>query len=259
VPLREYFDLYDPGSLTLPERSDNALASGFEGHLIRAKERGWYQQTDDELALSLCGYYGSVSQMDACVGVVLDALEELGLAENTILVYTSDHGEMAGAHRMWTKHVMYEQSICVPLIVRLPNGHGGGSSREHLVEHVDLYPTLAELCGLPAPNDIHGRSFAPSLTGDFVEPRPYIYSQYDFCHRAFTRDDRYVGKPPILTVRTERWKLNYLSWDRSELFDLENDPKEFRNAIDEPENSAVVEELAEIATKRSQDQRTDDP
>jgi choline-sulfatase len=251
VPLREYFDLYDPLSVRLPERSDNALETGFEGHLARAKERGWYQQTDDELALSLCGYYGNISQMDACVGKVLDALEELGLGENTIIVYTSDHGEMAGAHRMWTKHVMYEQSIGVPLIVRMPDGHDGGSARDHLVEHVDLYPTLAELCGLPAPRDIHGRSFAPSVTGGPFEPRSQIYSQYDFCHKVFTKDDRYVGRPPILTVRTESWKLNYLSWDRSELFDLDNDPHEFANVIDDPQNKTVVEELTEAVLRLS--------
>jgi arylsulfatase A-like enzyme len=182
---------------------------------------------------------------------VLDALEDLGLAENTIIVYTSDHGEMAGAHRMWTKHVMYEQSIGVPLIVRLPDGLDRGSVRDHMVEHVDIYPTLAELCGLPAPCDIHGRSFAPSLKGESFEPRSQVYSQYDFCHKAFTRDDRYVGKPPILTVRTERWKLNYLSWDRSELYDLENDPNEFANVIDEAENRAMVEELTEAVLQLS--------
>jgi len=249
VPLKQYFDLYNPTSLTLPERSQNALQTGFEGHFIRAKERDWYYQKDNQLCQSLCGYYGNISQMDACIGTVLNALYELGLADNTIIVYTSDHGEMAGAHRMWTKHNMYEQSVNVPLIVRLPGDLNAGTTRDALIEHIDLYPTLAELCGLPLPSDIHGRSFAPLLENESYTPRPYAYSEYDFCHNVFTRDDRYVGKPPILMVRTDRWKLNHLSWERSELFDLKNDPNEFTNVIDDPQCKDVVEELTDIAER----------
>ena len=163
VPMRDYFDRYDPDTLALPKRSPNALETGFEGHLIRAKQRGWYAQTDAELGRALAGYYGNISQMDACIGHVLDALYDLGLDENTIIVYTSDHGEMAGAHRMWTKHNMYEQSVRVPLIIRLPGDVDRNAACDHLIEHVDLYPTLAELCGLPLPENIHGRSFAPLL------------------------------------------------------------------------------------------------
>ena len=249
IPMKEYFDLYDPEKLALPERSHNALETGFEGHLIRAQERGWYAQTDENLGSALAGYYGNISQMDARVGKVLDTLYELGLAENTIIVYTSDHGEMASAHRMWTKHNMYEQSVCVPLIVRLPDDSNANTAHDHLIEHIDLYPTLAELCGLPTPENIQGRSFAPLLRNESYEPREYAYSEYDFCHSVFTRDNRYVGKPPILMVRTDRWKLNYLSWEKSELFNLEDDPNEFKNVIDKPANADVVKELTAIAER----------
>lgn len=246
VPHGQFWDLYDPESLTLPERSAKDLESGFVGHLIRARERGWYQQTDPELRLALAGYYGNVSQMDANVGRVLDVMEELGLLDNTVVVYTSDHGEMAGAHRMWTKHNMYEQSVSVPLIVRTPEGLGRGTSRSELVEQVDLLPTLAELCGVEAPQ-CDGRSFAGLLRDERYQPREFAFSQYDFCRNVFTRDNRYVGREPILMVRTERYKLNYLSWERSELFDLEKDPGETRNAIDDPGLSGVVKELEALA------------
>ncbi len=248
VPHRRYWDLYDGARLELPDRSPNALETGFHGHLVRAKERGWYQQTDEQLHDAIRGYYGNVSQMDANVGRVFDTLRELGLDKNTVVVYTSDHGEMAGAHRMWTKHNMYEQSVKVPLIVRTPDRQGAGSAREHIVEQVDLFPTLAELCGLNAPAGIDGRSFAASVRGQRHVAREFAYSEYYFCRRVFTADDRFVGKPPILMVRTDRWKLNYLSWERSELFDLENDPGEFRNAIDDPGNAGIVKELVRIAT-----------
>ena len=247
VPHRKYWDVYDGIRLDLPERSPNALEGGFHGHLVRAKERGWYQQTDEQLHDAIRGYYGNVSQMDANVGRVFDTLRELGLDENTVVVYTSDHGEMAGAHRMWTKHNMYEQSVRVPLIVRTPDRSDAGSSRDHIVEQVDLFPTLAELCGFGAPAGIDGRSFAASVRGQRHDAREFAYSEYYFCRRVFTADDRFVGKPPILMVRTGKWKLNYLSWERSELFDLESDPAEFHNVIDDPGNAGIVKELTRIA------------
>jgi choline-sulfatase len=249
VPMRQFFELYDPAKLRLPSRSPDALASGFEGHLIRAKERGWYGQTDAALGRSLAGYYGNISQMDACVGRVYDALRELGLHKNTVVVYTSDHGEMAGAHRMWTKHNMYEQSVAVPLLISMPERIESRAARRELVEQVDLFPTVAELCGHSRPEGLHGRSFAGLVRNRPYTPREFAYSEYYFCHKVFTRDDRYVGKPPILMVRTDRWKLNYLSWDSSELFDLEKDPGEFRNAIDDTGNAGIVKELTAIARR----------
>lgn len=249
VPMRRYYDLYERAKLTLPSRPADDLTHGFEGHLIRAKERGWYDQSDDQLRRSLAGYYGNISQMDACAGRVQDALRELGLDKNTVVVYTSDHGEMAGAHRMWTKHNMFEQSVAVPLLISMPGRMQARTARRELVEHADLFPTLAELCGHSKPAGIHGRSFAALVQNRPYTRREFAYSEYYFCHNVFTRDDRYVGKPPILMVRTERWKLNYLSWGRSELFDLQKDPGEFRNAIDDSGNAGIVKELTAIARR----------
>ena len=249
VPQARFFDMYSSAKLTLPKRSDRELEGGFEGHLIRAKERGWYQQTDEQLRQSLCGYYGNISQMDSCVGRVYNTLRELGLDKNTVVVYTSDHGEMAGAHRMWTKHNMYEQSVNVPLIISVPGETRANALRHELVEQVDLFPTLAELCGFKAPAGTAGRSLAPLLTGKRHQAREFAYSEYYFCRNVFTRDDRYVGKPPIIMVRTNEWKFNYLSWGRSELFDMRKDPGEFNNVIDNTGNSGVVRELRAIAER----------
>jgi choline-sulfatase len=250
VPQSRYFEMYERAPLTLPRRSELELEAGFLGHLIRARERGWYGQTDDQLRQSLRGYYGNISQMDACVGKVYDALRELRLDRNTVVVYTSDHGEMAGAHRMWTKHNMYEQSVNVPLIVSAPEEIRAGAIAHEMVEQVDLFPTLAELCGFAAPGGVAGRSIAPLLRGKRSQTREAAYSEYYFCRNVFTRDDRYVGKPPILMVRTDRWKFNYLSWDRCELFDVVKDPGEFENRVDAPGNSGIVKELRAIAEKR---------
>ena len=249
VPAKRYWDMYDGVHLSLPERSDQELEDGFVGHLIRAKARGWYQQADDDLRDAIRGYYGNISQMDANLGRVFDTLRELGLDKNTVVVYTSDHGEMAGAHRMWTKHNMYEQSVNVPLIVRMPERIEAGTARKQIIEHVDLLPTLTELCGLGSPAGIDGRSFAPLVQGGAYTPREHAYSEYYFCHGSFTRDNRYVGEPPILMVRTDKWKLNYLSWERSELFDLEADPGEHHNVIDASGNSGIVKELTAVAER----------
>jgi len=139
--------------------------------------------------------------------------------------------------------------VGVPLLVSLPDRMGAGTVREHLIEHVDLFPTLAELCGLGPVKGLHGRSFAALLQNRKYEAREFAYSEYYFCHNVFTRDDRYVGKPPILMVRTGKWKLNYLDWEKCELYDLTRDPGESHNCIDDPGNAGIVKELKNIANR----------
>jgi len=185
--------------------------------------------------------------MDSYVGRVYDALCELGLDRNTVVVYTSDHGEMAGAHRSWTKHTMYEEAVGVPLIVCVPEGPTG--VRREIVEQVDLFPTLTELCGLGSVA-VAGRSQRALVEGRRHTVREYAYSEYYFCRKVFTRDDRYVGRPPLLMVRTAEYKLNYLSWERCELFDVRRDPGEFVNRIDEAGMAGVVRELRRIAERQ---------
>ena len=254
--MREYLDRYDPDKLALPEQREDALRRGFEGHLIRARERGWYDQTEADLRRSLAGYYGNISQVDVCIGQILSALEETGLSRDTIVVYTSDHGEMAGAHRMWTKHSMYDESVNVPLLIRLPRRDAAGTVRSELVSQVDLYPTLAELCGLSLPAGIRGRSFAPLLMGEAHTPRDHVFAQYDFCHSVFTRDDRYVGRPPIRMIRTQNWKLNHLEWGQDELYDLQSDPGEHLNRIDDPALTSTIAELNTLLVEAREPSRS---
>ncbi|MEO6758123.1 MAG: sulfatase-like hydrolase/transferase, partial [Saprospiraceae bacterium] len=247
-PMKKYFDMYDPSKLKLPLRPSNDLEGGFEGNLIRSKERGWYQQSEENAQRSLAGYYGNVSQMDANVGTVYNALRELGLEKNTVVVYTSDHGEMGGAHRMWTKHNMFEESVAVPLLIAIPDGANGVKTQ--IIEQIDLFPTLTQLCGLGAVTGIAGRDFANLVNGKRYTAREFAYSEYWFCRNVFTKDDRYVGKPPLRMVRTDRWKLNHLSWGRSELFDVVNDPGEFRNRIDDTGLAGIVRELTALADRQ---------
>lgn len=156
---------------------------------------------------------------------------------------------MAGAHRMWTKHNMFEQSVAVPLLVSMPGQSKSAPARKEFIEHVDLFPTLAEMCGFEAPRGLHGRGFAGLLENRKHIPREFAYAEYDFCHNVFAKDDRYAGKPPILMVRTDRWKLNELSWGRPGLYDLANDANESRNVIGAPGNAGAVKELRAIARR----------
>jgi choline-sulfatase len=247
-PMKKYFDLYQPERLTLPHRPATDLEEGFVGNLIRAKERGWYDQPDQDAQRSLAGYYGNISQMDDNVGRVYTALRELGLHRNTVVVYTSDHGELASAHRSYTKHNMFEESVAVPLMISVPDGARG--VRKQFIELIDLFPTLAELCGLDTLQGLHGQSFSRLLENRAYTPREFVYSEYWFCRNVFTRDNRYVGKPPLLMVRTDKYKLNYLSWARCELYDVQQDPGEFRNRIDDPSLQDVRQELTRIAERQ---------
>ena len=129
------------------------------------------------------------------------------------------------------------------------SAHTVSNWRGRAVPKVPQLATLAELCGHAAPKEVHGRSFAELVRNRRYTPREFAYSEYYFCRKVFTRDDRYVGKPPILMVRTGKWKLNYLSWARSELFDLQKDPGEFHNAIEDTGNSGIVRELTAMAQR----------
>ena len=131
VPMQQYFDRYNiPKPSPCPNAATTPLKPALKATSSAPNSGGGTRKQTRELGRALAGYYGNISQMDACIGKVLDTLYDLGLDQNTIIVYTSDHGEMAGAHRMWTKHNMYEQSVCVPLIIRLP----GDIGRQHLAQ-----------------------------------------------------------------------------------------------------------------------------
>jgi len=197
-----------------------------------------------ETAISLIrGYRASVSYMDAQVGRVLDALRETGLQENTIVVLWGDHGFKIGEHRSWSKHTNYEVDTRIPLIVRAPGMAAAGETTEALVETVDLYPTLADLTGLPAPPQHQGRSFAP-LLGDPDRPwKEAVFGQY-----------RRGGLDGVLgrTVRTDRYR--YVEWvDLSsgavrarELYDHQHDPWENINVADRAPYASLVDSLSTV-------------
>ena len=206
-------------------------------------------------------YLGSVKGIDRNVGRVLKHLDQLRLAENTIVVFTSDHGYSMGHNGIWHKGNghwalkpappvtnpniprnqrpnMYDNSIFVPTAVRWPGKIAPNSALDLPVANLDWYPTLLNLTGVPLPKGetIRGRDITPALMGKNIEWPDVCYGEYSTHHQSKTH---------MRMIRTSNWKLvrDFLNPERDELFDLRNDPAESRNVIGDKKNAAVVREL----------------
>ena len=183
------------------------------------------------------GYLGSLAFVDTCIGHVYSQLEDAGLLDNTIVVYTSDHGEMDGDHGLYQKFCMFEPSVKVPLIVSYPRVIPRGRVAEALTEYFGLYPTLSDLAGLPAPRsttlwDIPGAPARMDASGfaeilrrpDLAGPEA-VFSEFNL-----------RAKPAQYMVRTGRYKYVFNHGSTHEFYDLEQDPGELLNQIDRPGN-----------------------
>jgi arylsulfatase A-like enzyme len=177
--------------------------------------------------------------MDAQVGHLLDALDRLGLVETTVVAFTSDHGYLLGEHGLWQKRALFEESARVPLVIAAPGNRAAGKASSRPAELVDLYPTLADLAGLPAPEGVEGVSLAPALDDPTAATKPGAVTQ------TVLGGGRGVGQVPGYSVRTERSR--YTEWDAgragTELYDHETDPKEYRNLANDPDHAGTVAEL----------------
>ena len=196
--------------------------------------------TDDLRRQCVQAYYASTTFMDAQVGRVLDALERLGLAENTIVVFTSDHGYHLGEHGLWQKMSLFEESARVPLVIAAPGASARGAVAKAPVGLLDLYPTLAELCGVKAPDNLQGQSLVPMLSDPDAPGRGWTLSQVTRGPRR--PDARFFG----YTLRTPRWR--YTEWAEGEqgreLYDHEADARELTNLADDPAHADVVAQLS---------------
>jgi iduronate 2-sulfatase len=255
---KKYWDLYDrasfqiPSLRTPPEGAPRYAPSNW-GELRQYRdmpESG--PLTDDDARAMIHGYHATVSFMDAQLGRVLDELDRLELASNTIIVLWGDHGWHLGDHGMWCKHTNYEQAARIPLIVAAPGvGKPGSRARNALVASVDLYPTLAELAGLPAPKvpqGIDGQSFVAAMKDPAAAPKEAIF-------HAYPRGER-IGR----AVRTARhrlveWKVPGADPDSAEieLYDYEADPQETKNLA--ATNPRIVKQLRALLAAQPEAKR----
>ncbi|MCA8951607.1 MAG: sulfatase [Planctomycetes bacterium] len=255
----KYWDLYDRDAIPLPDPA-TAPADAPEYAMRSWRELEGYTDIADDGAIPVeqirtlrHGYYACVSYADALVGRLLDALARVGHSDDTVVVLWGDHGYHLGEQSLWTKANNFELSVRVPLIVALPTAAGAVARTgptDALVELVDLYPSLAELCGLPAPDGVEGTSFVPLL----ADPeRPWKRAVFHQFPRAPEGRNRHRGRGAVMgyAARTDRYR--YVEWRDSasgevaarELYDQAEDPRETVNLAGSAAHADAVAELAE--------------
>ena len=207
----------------------------------------------DELTLrkALQAYYATISFVDSQVGRLMTALDELKLADNTIVVLWSDHGYHLGEHNgIWQKRTLFEQSARSPLIIRAPGMKGNGTASTRIVEFVDIYPTLTDLAGLKNPEGLEGRSLKPLLQNPLAEWNGKAITQ------VLRPADNRLPKPVMgRSIRTDRWRYSDWAEGKSgvELYDHAADPMEFNNLALKPdaEAKAVMQHLRKLLEKKA--------
>ncbi|HEX6690693.1 MAG TPA: sulfatase-like hydrolase/transferase [Burkholderiales bacterium] len=234
VAPQQFFDLYPPERIPLPkqyrpaERPDHPYLR--EYHDCVGYDDG-FDGDDCKVRRAIAGYLGLVSFMDDNVGAVLRALEDCGLAADTRVVYTSDHGDNAGARGLWGKSTMYEESAGVPLILAGP-GVAMGARCATPVSHVDLFPFFLEAAGAPLPHGDY-RGVSPLALASGAQPGRAVLSEYHA-----------IGSTGGVTMlRQGRWKYVHYVRYRPQLFDLESDPEELVDVAGRQENAAVLAAL----------------
>jgi iduronate 2-sulfatase len=244
---KKYFDLYDPAKITPApnpfypkDAPPYAIPPGGELRSYIGVPEGWPIKEDFARKLKQ-GYYAAVSYVDAQVGRILGELDQQGLRDNTIIILWGDHGWKLGEHQAWAKHTNVENDTRAPLILSVPGMKKTGGRTDALVEFVDVYPTLADLAGLPLPPHLEGTSFKPLLANPDRPWKTAAFSQYP-------RGKKLMG----YTMRTEHYR--YTKWvargdhsevDAVELYDEQKDPQENTNIAKLPANKAILSKLDE--------------
>ncbi len=231
--------LEEPVEMLTPEQIETWRAAyGPKNEAFRALDLEGEALTRWNYQRYIKDYLRTIASIDDNLGRVLDWLEREGLADNTVVVYTSDQGFFLGDHGWFDKRWMYEESLRTPLLVRWPDVVEPGSVNEDLVQNLDFAETFLDLAGVEIPASMQGRSLLPLLRGEApADWRDAIYYQY-FEYPGWHMVRRHYG------VRTHRYKLiHYYEIGEWELFDLERDPEELRSVYDHPRYQEVVEEL----------------
>lgn len=249
---RDYADRYDPASLPPPPFRESDLAT--QARLEASHPFGRATTPGTRCQEERASYYGMIELIDENVGRLLDALETSGQRENTVVIFTSDHGNLIGDHGLSHKGCrFYEGLVKVPLLISWPGHFGAGVVADGLVELADLAPTLAELAGAPL-HATDGESLVPLLTGCAAPQhhRTHVRCEfYDTIDRDFGKPDRPPHRPCFATmVRDEQHKLClYHDTDFGELYDLLNDPHEHDNLWGQPQAAALQARLAQTAAE----------
>jgi arylsulfatase A-like enzyme len=227
---KKYWDLYNRDSIKIapnryrPENAPSALNGSGE---YKSYSHGEYKDKTIEFnKMMRHGYFASTSYADKLTGDVLNELEKLGLAENTIVVIWGDHGWHLGEHDFWGKHNTLHNALQIPLIIKVP-GKTSGKKTQALVESVDIFPTLCELAGLKTPRSVMGKSFTKLLENPNQNFREAVYSRFKAADAIVTKD------------------FNYSKYDNGEemLYNREIDPEENKNVVNDPQYSGTLQKM----------------
>ncbi|MBI1373380.1 MAG: sulfatase-like hydrolase/transferase [Phycisphaera sp.] len=246
---KKYWDLYDRSQVTPPINPDAPIdVPPIALHDSREILRGFKGKppTDDEVLALRHGYYAAISYVDAQIGKVVGELDRLGLADNTIIVFWSDHGYHLGEQTLWAKTSNFELDARVPMIIVTPD-RAGGRRTDAIVELLDVYPTLADLCDVTPPDDLEGVSLRPVLDDPAATIKPAAFTWH--CRPAYPSANEPI-KAIGYSMRTARHR--YTEWRdvhdghviARELYDHSDDPRETVNIAGHAEQSATVERLA---------------
>ena len=232
-PLKKFLDKYDAGSIPVPKSFTDDFRN--KPGLHRRESQTWGNVTEEDVRQSRAHYYAYTEQLDAQIGRLLASLDQSGQAANTIVVFTTDHGDMVGAHRMWIKGWMpYEECYRVPLIVRWPGHIQAGGRSSALVQTHDLAHTYIEVAGAAKLPFADGRSLAPL----WENPNRTDWTDQILC--------AYYGGEFLYTQRmgiTNRYKYMFNGFDIDEMYDLEEDPDEMHNVAEDEAHKKEAGEM----------------
>lgn len=263
---KSYWDLYEPESIVLPRTGsgpegipDYALYPQNEPSQYYTQglyDKPW-QPTSEQILELRHGYFATVSFLDAQIGVLTETLRSLGLENDTIVIFTTDHGFSVGEHGHWHKMTNYEPDLSVPLVIRVPGHSNAGSRPNGLTEHVDIFPTLCDLCGLPRPSFLEGSSLLPLLGDPDPEKDSWKQAVFSQVHRKPPKASKAVMGYSMRTrrFRLVQWKKEDGSVDANELYDYQTDPLESRNLANDPAYGDTLDELIAIADQGWRGQR----
>lgn len=248
-PPKKYYDKY-AGKVSLPDSwhlsrwqqnassLEDAVFPWMVPFVRKAFEvnGGWehYGQRQHIHEQALAAYYGCVEWIDDAIGRIIDTLNFLNLRKNTIIVYASDHGEMAGSKGAWQKSVFFDESVKIPLIFSWPDQIRTNIVDDSLVELIDLFPTFCEFAGIPIPENLDGLSLVDNLCNGMSVKRNAAFSE-----SVVLKVPEHAG----CMIRTKKYKYNYYLIGSHELYNLENDPEEQENLIDNKNYQKIAAQL----------------
>lgn len=250
---QKYYDLYPLDKIQLPKHdaeSDKALPP-----IVRQIHPDNYGLPESDLKDCLRGYYASISFVDAQIGRLLQELDRLGLSDNTLVVFWSDHGYLNGEHGQWMKQLLFDPSPRMPMIIYDPSSKGNGTACPRTVELLDLYPTIAELTNLTPPKNIEGRSLVPLLNNP---------TDAGWTYPAYSQVTRMKNKKRLMGYSIHTEQFRYTEWgldgtEGVELYDHTTDPDEFHNLANDPAHASLRDSLKQSLHALSTPRPTTNP